>query len=121
MNSRQKAKITARLLRRKATPAEEKFWEVAKNRNLFGKKILRQHPIWFVHNDRERFFIADFYCAEAKLVIEIDGGIHEKQAEYDSLRSLILNYRGIRVVRVKNEELENPPVLIDNLSTYLME
>jgi very-short-patch-repair endonuclease len=118
MNTRQKAKISARLLRRKTTSAEEKFWHLARNRGLFNKKILRQHPLRYIHNGQERFFVADFYCAEAKLVIEIDGGIHEKQADYDNLRSYILECLGLCVIRVKNEDLENHSAVIERFGEY---
>jgi len=50
-----------------------------------------------------RFFIADFYCHEAKLVIEIDGGIHETQKEYDEMREQIIKLLGYKVIRFSNE------------------
>ena len=49
----------------------------------------------------------DFYCAEHKLVIEIDGKIHERQKDYDEIRTYIMNTMGIKVIRFKNEEIEN--------------
>ncbi len=72
-----------------------------------GKKFLRQHPIVFKIDGKERFFIADFYCRERKLVLEIDGAIHIKQKEYDHFRDLIIQELGLRVIRVKNETIEN--------------
>lgn len=54
------------------------------------------------------FFIADFYCAEEKLVIELDGPVHEQQQDYDLLRTWIINQLGMKVIRFRNEELENP-------------
>lgn len=56
-------------------------------------------------NGKETFFIADFFCFEDKIVVEIDGGIHEKQKDYDLLRTRIINMRGIKVVRFKNEQI----------------
>lgn len=53
----------------------------------------------------KRFFIADFYCKEKKLVIEIDGGIHEKQREYDKYRTFIIEQLGMRVIRFTNDEV----------------
>jgi very-short-patch-repair endonuclease len=60
-------------------------------------KIRRQHPI-----DR---FIIDFYCAEAKLCIEIDGDSHADQIEYDQARTAYLNERGYTVIRFTNREV----------------
>jgi very-short-patch-repair endonuclease len=64
-----------------------------------GFKIRRQHPIWR--------FIADFYCAEAKLVIEIDGDSHAEpdQEEYDRARTQWLEERGYNVIPITNEEV----------------
>jgi very-short-patch-repair endonuclease len=88
----------ARDLRHPLTPAEAKVWARVRNRQL-GFKIRRQHPI-----DR---FIADFYCAEAKLLIEIDGDSHTAldQAEYDAARTEWLEVRGYRVVRFENGDV----------------
>ncbi len=53
------------------------------------------------------FFVADFFCAEKKLVVEVDGGIHEFQQSRDQERDSILGKKGFRVLRIKNEELSN--------------
>jgi very-short-patch-repair endonuclease len=97
-----------RQLRRNQTPQEEQLWERLRNRKLDGLKFLRQHP--FVYGgteDRTEFFIADFYCAEKKLVVEVDGGIHELQKEYDRGRDDIMSELGLRVLRIQNEELNS--------------
>lgn len=88
----------ARDHRHPLTPAEAKVWARVRNRGL-GFKIRRQHPIWR--------FIADFYCAEAKLVIEIDGESHADpdQEEYDSARTEWLAGRGYKVIRIRNEDV----------------
>ena len=88
----------ARDLRHPLTPAEAKIWARVRNRGL-GFKIRRQHPIWR--------FIADFYCAEAKLVIEVDGDSHAvpDQEEYDRARTKWLEERGYKVIRIKNEDV----------------
>ena len=98
---------TARLLRQRMTEAEAAFWEVVRGRRFHGLKFLRQHPIWFEYEGRERFFVADFFCFERRAVIEIDGGIHERQVEYDELRTYIINHLGIRVIRFRNEDVLN--------------
>jgi len=88
----------ARDHRHPLTPAETKIWSRVRNRGL-GFKIRRQHPIWR--------FIADFYCAEAKLVIEIDGDSHAEpdQEDYDKARTERLEERGYKVIRITNEDV----------------
>jgi very-short-patch-repair endonuclease len=88
------------------TEAERIVWELVRNRRLDGKKFLRQHKIIHENSfDSFQFFIADFYCAEEKLIVEIDGEIHESQKEYDLWRTSVLNELGLRVLRIKNEEV----------------
>jgi very-short-patch-repair endonuclease len=88
----------AREMRHPLTPAEAKVWQRVRNQQL-GVKIRRQHPIGH--------FIADFYCASARLVIEIDGDSHAEpdQAEYDSARTRWLEVRGYRVIRFHNNDV----------------
>jgi very-short-patch-repair endonuclease len=50
-------------------------------------------------------FIIDFYCHEVGLVVEVDGGIHDEQQEYDAERDKVLMQRGIQIVRIRNEEV----------------
>jgi len=69
-----------------------------RNRQLGGFKFRRQQPIGA--------FIADFYCASSRLIVEIDGGIHNSQRESDSLRVQQLTERGYQVIRFTNEEVE---------------
>jgi len=52
-------------------------------------------------------FIADFYCNQINLVVEVDGGIHEQQKDYDELRTKIINQHGVKVIRFTNEEVVN--------------
>lgn len=68
----------ARELRKKPTPAEKKLWQEVRKRQLNNCKFLRQYPIIYSEKQRGKFnfFIADFYCAEKNLVIELDGRIH---------------------------------------------
>ena len=88
----------AEKLRKKMTDAEKIIWEKLCNKQL-GVKIRRQHPIWK--------FIADYYCHEIKLVIEIDGGIHllEENKEYDISREVTLNEFGIENIRFSNDQV----------------
>lgn len=101
------AKELCRKLRKNATHSEMIMWNVVRNRKLNNRKINRQFPIFYDFNGCEKFFIADFYCHEKKLVIEIDGGYHERQMEYDNLRTEIINLLGINVIRFTNTEVEN--------------
>jgi very-short-patch-repair endonuclease len=88
----------AREMRHPQTPAEATLWRVLRNRHT-GFKFRRQHPI-------ERFII-DFYCAEAKLLIKIDGESHLQpiQAEYNQVRSEYLEKLGYKVIRFTNDEV----------------
>jgi very-short-patch-repair endonuclease len=90
-------KPLARQNRRQPTPAEKLLWGHLRNRQLAGFKFRRQHAI-------ERF-IVDFYCAEAWLVIEIDGPIHDYTAEGDAIRQRILESTGLTVIRFSNDEV----------------
>ena len=100
------AKRLCRDLRRKSTPSEQVFWQAVRNRKVLGKKFLRQFPIFFEYMNKETFFIADFYCHENRLVVEIDGKSHDYQKEYDALRTHIIKDLGIDVVRFANKEVE---------------
>ncbi|HPT11563.1 MAG TPA: endonuclease domain-containing protein [Bacteroidales bacterium] len=88
-------------LRKDQTEAEKIIWQSLRRRQIEGLKFRRQHPI--------NNFVADFYCHEAKLVIEIDGGVHDdpEQKEKDLARQQIINDFGIKVLRFKNEEIFN--------------
>jgi very-short-patch-repair endonuclease len=89
----------SRELRKAQTSAEEVLWERLRNRKLGGFKFRRQHSIGEV--------VLDFYCAEADLAIEVDGGIHERPAtsERDGLRTRWLEQVGVRVIRVTNQDV----------------
>ena len=95
---REKVRKRAQELRGNPTPGEKMLWEYLLNRNLGRFKFRRQHPIGR--------FIADFYCHNAKLVVELDGGLHARQVGYDRSRSLWVGERGIRVIRFQNIEVE---------------
>ena len=88
----------AREMRQPQTIAEANLWRVLRNRQS-GFKFRRQHPI-----DR---FIVDFYCAEARLLIEVDGESHlePNQVEYDKARTDYLEDLGYRVIRFTNDNV----------------
>ena len=110
----------SRELRQNQTPQEELLWANLRNRKLLGIKFLRQHPIIYSNtSDILLFFIADFYAVEKKLVIEIDGKIHDFQKEYDKNRDEILSALGLQVLRIKNEELKQTKLILNKIKTYL--
>ncbi|MBK9939872.1 MAG: endonuclease domain-containing protein [Chitinophagaceae bacterium] len=100
----------ARELRQKMTPEEDFLWQLLRNRGIKGKKVRRQHPVVYeTVGWKKYFYVADFYCASRKLIIELDGKHHEfgEQKEYDKARDIIMNEMGLKIIRIKNEELEN--------------
>jgi very-short-patch-repair endonuclease len=88
----------ARLLRENMTYFEKLVWERLKGKQIDGHRFRRQHPI--------DFFIVDFYCHDARLVVEIDGEIHFQQEEYDDGRSAEMEKYGIKVIRFTNNEIK---------------
>lgn len=98
----------ARGLRQNMTTAEKRLWEELRNRKFMGLKFLRQHPfIYQMDKNEPRYFIADFYCAEKKLLIEVDGKIHDFQKEEDEHREDVLKSMNMNILRIKNEEIED--------------
>ncbi len=115
-------KARASELRKNQTPSEKLLWQNIRKHKLFGMKFLRQHPLIYESNRNEHFFfIPDFYCAKAKLAVELDGEIHNKTIERDNNRDLILNKMGIRVLRIKNEELNDIDAVIQKIENVLKE
>ena len=110
----------ARELRSKSTTAEKIFWDAVRNRKVLDRKFNRQFPIHFEYDGIKRFFIADFYCHEKKIIVEIDGGIHEQQKDYDKLRTAIINELGIKMIRFKNDLVKNNlDEVIESLKEFL--
>ena len=92
----------ARSFRRGSTVVEAALWKVLRSRRLGGLKFRRQHPV--------DGFIVDFYCAERRLIVEVDGSIHDRQRAADEERRAILDASGYRVVRLTNDTVLNAPV-----------
>ena len=90
--------LLARELRKEQTETEKILWQYLRDRKFQGKKFRRQHVI--------SGFIADFYCPEEKLVIELDGSVHLTQKEYDNERQKIIEDLGIKVLRFKNKDVQ---------------
>jgi len=100
LESEQKMFRFAKNLRKRNTNAEKLLWEQLKERKFYGLKFRRQHPILY--------YVADFYCHEERLIVEIDGEVHntDRQKEHDKNRSAELGKIGIRVLRLTNNEVE---------------
>ena len=112
----------ARSLRKNMTPEEKILLQRLRNRRFQGLKFNRQHPIVYEGiNNRRLFFIADFYCAEKKLVVELDGKIHDFQKDYDERRDEILSNMGLKVLKVKNPEIKNVTKVLEKISNHLTE
>ena len=92
-------KFFARTMRSNQTDAEQLIWSMLRNRSLKEAKFRRQHPVGR--------FILDFYCAEHKLAVELDGAHHTDQKEYDCSRDEWLREQGITVLRFWNNQVLN--------------
>ena len=109
-----KLKPLARQMRHEPTPAEGKLWQALRGRRLGGAKFRRQYAI-----DR---FIVDFYCPAARLVVEVDGPVHDYQPEQDAIRQQFLESLGLRVLRFRNEDvLTALEAVLDEISVVLQE
>jgi cyclase len=103
----------AQLLRETETEAEKLLWDRL-SRNRLGVKFRRQHPV--VN------YVADFYCHAAKLVIELDGLVHEslEQQFHDRIRTETLNLHGITVIRFANHEvISNLDQVVEEVKVHL--
>ena len=87
----------ARAMRHEPAPAEQKLWSCLRARQLGGFKFRRQHPLGA--------FIADFFCFEARLVIEVDGDSHAEREEYDAARTKAIEKDGYLVIRFLNPDV----------------
>lgn len=98
-----------RELRKNLTPAEAFLWNCLKAKQLDGKKFAKQHSIGN--------YIVDFYLASDKLIIELDGAVHQNTtaAEYDQVRTEYLKNKGFKVIRFENK------MVFDNLESVMME
>jgi len=86
-------------LRKNQTPSEEIMWEVLRWKQLAWLKFRRQHPFGR--------YIADFFCSKEKIVIEIDGKIHDNQKEYDDIRESIIEQYWVKILRFSNDQISN--------------
>jgi len=97
-----------RELRQRQTQAENILWDNLRNRRLHNRKFLRQYPICAQSLiGRNLYYIPDFYCHEAKLVVEADGPIHNFKNEYDRNRDEVLKLLELNILRFENDEILN--------------
>jgi very-short-patch-repair endonuclease len=103
----------AKPLRRPMTPQELGLWLRVKNRQLGGFKFRRQHPVGP--------YILDFYCAEVRLAVEIDGQTHwsPEQERHDARRDAYLQEMGIETLRLSTESLKQPGAAADRILEVL--
>jgi very-short-patch-repair endonuclease len=87
----------AKKLRREMTSAEKLLWRELRTNKLNGIHFRRQQ---IIHG-----YFADFYCHQHELIVEVDGGIHERQKEYDADRESDLIALGFRIIRFTNEQI----------------
>ena len=102
----------ARQLRKNQTDAEQKLWSHLRRRQLDAFRFRRQQPIGP--------YVVDFFCPEARLIVEVDGGQHAERTEQDAERTEWLEARGYRVARYwNNEVLGNIEGVLTDLRSYL--
>ena len=82
-----------------ATYAEERLWQALRQSAVGGFKFRRQHVIGS--------FVVDFYCVSARLVLEVDGPVHDDPSAADLERQAILESLGLTVLRFTNDEVIN--------------
>ena len=94
-----KYKLRRQELRNNSTQAEQLLWKQLKNSNFLNLKFRRQQGIGR--------YIADFYCPDCKLVIELDGDSHfqKDSEEYNKIRTEIIETEGIKVIRFTNSDI----------------
>ena len=98
-----------KILRHNLTPSEAFLWKHLKSRQLEGRRFTKQHSI--------NNFSVDFYCAKERLIIELDGEVHNnpEALAYDQLRTKQLTTLGYNVIRFENK------MVFDNLASLLSE
>jgi len=93
----EKALMNAKTLRSHQTDAEQRLWYHLRAHRFMGLKFKRQKPMGI--------YIVDFVCVEKGLIVEVDGGQHAEQTEYDQRRDAWLCSQGYTVMRFWNNEV----------------
>jgi very-short-patch-repair endonuclease len=87
----------AREMRHEPAPAEQKLWWCLRDRRLNGFKFRRQYAVGG--------YVADYYCAECSLIVELDGDSHDGRTKYDERRTEDLTEKGLHVIRFVNTDV----------------
>ncbi len=104
----------AREFRKEPTEGEKILWGALRGKKLDGIKFRRQQPIGY--------FVVDFYASAFRLVIEVDGPIHDYQLEADKARQDILEELGLTVLRIKTEVIEQHlPIALHMIQNMIQE
>ena len=96
--------VDARAMRRASTKGEAVLWALLRGRRLGGWKFRRQHVV--------AGYIVDFYCAELRLAVEVDGPVHRTQRAHDQERDADLGTLGLAILRVRNDDLLTRPAAV---------
>ncbi|MCO5935566.1 endonuclease domain-containing protein [Mucilaginibacter sp. RB4R14] len=109
------------MLRNNQTLSETLLWDELRRRNINNRRFLRQYPIFVVNGfGRRSFYIADFYCDELKLVIELDALVHLQKKDYDANRDLVLRELGLSIIRFTNDEVaKDIHGVVNKIADYL--
>ena len=111
---RRKTLVIAREFRKEPTKSEDILWQTLRGKKMDGIKFRRQQPI--------SFFVVDFYNSVYRLVVEVDGLIHDNQIEADRAREDVLEMLGLNVLRIKAETVEkNLPIAINMIRAKIDE
>jgi very-short-patch-repair endonuclease len=109
---RRKMLEIAREFRKEPTKSEAILWQGLRGKQLDGIKFRRQQPIGS--------FVVDFYDSAYRLVIEIDGSVHDQQVEIDRARQDILEALGLNILRIKAETVEgNLPIALNMIRSKI--
>ncbi len=116
LHNRRILKSRRKKLRNHGTSAEAVLWNVLKKSQLHGRKFRRQHSIGR--------FIVDFYCPVERLIVEVDGPIHDHpvRAAYDARRTAYLERLGFRLIRIRNEDVfASPEAAAAYIATFFLD
>jgi very-short-patch-repair endonuclease len=112
MGAREQVK-RSRELRKNPTDAERKLWQHLRDKQLENFRFRRQRPVGN--------YIVDFICLEADLVVELDGGQHADQQQYDAKRTAYLVTEGLHVLRYRNNDvMQNVEGVLEDIRAALM-
>ena len=105
---------TARQFRKEPTKSEHILWQALRGRKMNGIKFRRQQPIGN--------FVVDFYNSTYRLVVEVDGSVHDDQVEFDQARQVALEELGLNIMRVNAEIVEkNLPLVLGEIRKKIEE